>query len=488
MLSRTSRRRLKLGVASALAGLGLRTKASGKRPEAQQASALREVTALAWPIATGLLGDAAMGLVDAKLVGGLGAAALGGVGLGLTLTYLGYSFVFGLMRGVKVRTAYAVGRGTPEDGARYALAGAGMGLVVGLAMWALGRDIGWAFRLLGADAELREHGRAFFAAITWGAPGVFVMSALIQHRQGLGDARTPMVVGIAGNVVNALLAWSLIYGHFGLPALGVAGAGYATALTQTLQAAALIALLVRSRPSRAWSLPLARAAREVASLGVPTGLHFATEMLAFTTFTAILGSLGQVEIAAHQIALMVIRASFLPGVAVGEAASVLVGQALGRRDLSRADQATRASLAAAVAFMAACGAVFAVFGSNIARAFTGDASVARVATHLLWIAAAFQVLDAVNIVLRGALRGAKDVRVVAAIGIAVIWLCVPTAAFLLGRLAGWGAVGGWCGFVGETALASALLWLRFRRGAWRANYPAPGAETLASGKRALAAA
>jgi MATE family multidrug resistance protein len=210
-------------------------------------------------------------------------------------------------------------------------------------------------------------------------------------------------------------------------------------------------------------------------------------MIAFTTFTAILGSLGPTQIAAHQIALMVIRASFLPGVAVGEAASVLVEQALGRRDLAAADRAARASLVVGIAFMAACAVVFATTGSSIAHAFTPDLVVARVATHLLWIAAVFQVLDAVNIVLRGALRGAKDVRAVAALGIAIVWGCGPTSAFLLGRLAGRGAVGGWCGFVAVTVLASALFRLRWRRGAWRTEHR-PREDQTAVTERELAAA
>lgn len=466
--------RLKRRVALAARTLGL----GGGRPE-DHPSALRGVAALSGPIAAGLLGDAAMGLVDAKLVGSLGASALGGVGLGLTLMYLCYSTVFGLMRGVKVRTAFAAGRGAPEDGRRYALAGVWVGAALGVLVFALGRDLGWAFDLLGTGAALREQGVAFFAAVSWGAPAVFVMSALVQHRQGLGDARTPMVVGIAGNIVNAILAYALIHGRLGLPALGVRGAGLATALTQTLQAAALLALLLRSRESRASTLTLGQALKEVSSLGIPTGLHFAAEMLAFTTFTAILGSLGEVQIAAHQVALAVIRASFLPGIAVGEAASVLVGQALGRRNLAAADRATRAALTLAVAFMAGCALVFAIFGRWIASGFTTDPEVVRVATQLLWIAAIFQVLDAVNIVLRGALRGAKDVRMVATLGITIVWTCVPTAAFVLGRLAGWGAVGGWCGFVVETLLASVLFSLRWRRGDWRRGYehePAPPPE------------
>jgi MATE family multidrug resistance protein len=194
-------------------------------------------------------------------------------------------------------------------------------------------------------------------------------------------------------------------------------------------------------------------------------------MLAFATFTAVLGTLGTEQVAAHQIALSVIRTSFLPGAAVAEAASVLVGRALGRglgrRSLAEADRAAQAALLTAVSFMAACGVVFAVAGGAIARGFTSDARVAHSARVLLGIAAAFQVLDAMYMVLRGSLRGARDVRVPALIGVAVIWTFVPTAAIVLGRVVGWGAAGGWLGFVGETGLGTALLAWRWRRGAWR---------------------
>jgi MATE family multidrug resistance protein len=214
-------------------------------------------------------------------------------------------------------------------------------------------------------------------------------------------------------------------------------------------------------------LGLGDAVREVASLGIPTGVQFGSEMLAFATFTALLGTLGIDQVAAHQVALSVIRTSFLPGAAVAEACSVLVGKALGSGSIAGADRATRAALATAVTFMAGCGLVFALGGGVIARAFTEDPVVAGVSRRLLGIAAAFQVLDASYMVLRGALRGARDVRVPAFIGVTVVWICVPTAALLLGRLAGWGAAGGWLGFVGETTLGAALMSWRWRYGSWR---------------------
>jgi MATE family multidrug resistance protein len=318
---------------------------------------------------------------------------------------------------------------------------------------------------------------------------ICVISALVQYRQGLGDSRNPMIAGLLANVVNVFLAYGLIYGHFGLPALGVRGAGYGTAIAETVEALFLLWIAFRERPERASLLGTTQAAREVASLGVPTGVQFGMEMLAFSTFTAILGGIGAHEIAAHQVAMTIIRTSFLPGVAVSEAASVLVGRSLGERDLAKADAVTRTSIGLAAGFMTICGLVFAVFGGLIAAQFTSDPDVTRVVRRLLLVAALFQTLDAITIVLRGALRGAKDVRPVMIIGIGVAWVCIPGAAWFFGKHLGMGAVGGWFGFVAETTLASSLFWFRWTRGTWRARYvEAPAEATTSSREPAVATA
>ncbi|HQY62462.1 MAG TPA: MATE family efflux transporter [Polyangiaceae bacterium] len=461
-----------------------RPRGNGKRPTPSPSprgairarDAVRELLTLAWPIAAAMLGETALGLVDTKITGGLGASALGGVGLATTLMYALYAFAWGAMRAVKVRASHAIGEGAPNKGFAYARAGVLMGLVYGFGVAAVMRHPGPLLHLVGANDALLPYATDFLRALAFGAPATCASAALIQHRQGMGHVRLTMIVGIAANALNATLAVSLVYGKLGLPALGVAGAGYATAITKTSELALLGALLVRdearARRSAAKSRAIAPLAfgvalREVASLGAPTGLQFAGELLAFTTFTAVLGSLGAHEIAAHQIALSTIRVSFLPGIAVSEATSVLVGRALGERRVDRADAATRAGLGVAMAFMSLCGIGFAVFGGSLARFFSPDERVVVVATRLLWVASVFQLLDAANIVLRGALRGAKDVAGVAAIGLFATWAFIPTAAYVLGKRLELGALGGWLGFVAETAVSAGLFWWRWKRGSWR---------------------
>jgi MATE family multidrug resistance protein len=440
---------------------------------ARRPSTMTELLGLAWPIAAGMLGETALGLVDTKLVGGLGPEALGGVGMATMLLFLGYSMTFGLMRGVKVRAAYAFGAGHKENAIRYAQVGVIFGLGAGVFIWLICRDLGPVLGLLRVDPSLVPATRDYLAARSTGAVGTCAVAALIQYRQGIGDSRTPMIVGLAGNLLNALLAYALIYGKFGLPALGVKGAGYGTAITETLELLSLLALVAHEqRKAKAPTITVREAAREVAGLGGPTALHFGFEVLAFTTFTAILGSFGAAQMAAHQITMNTIRVSFLPGVAVAEAASVLVARALAKRRLDEADQVTRASLTLGIGFMSVCGVLFALFGASVAHAFSDDPQVVSVARQLFFAAAIFQTLDAVNIILRGALRGAKDVRWVAVVGTTIVWVTIPGAAFVLGRLLGWGAFGGWVGFIFETSLGAWMMWRRWSRGPWRRDFGA----------------
>ena len=454
----------------------LRTQTRGTAT--QPAGSIRSVVHLAWPIAAALLGDALLGLVDAKLVGKLGPVAIGGVGIGLTLMYVSHAPVFGLLRAVKIRTAFATGEGREAETYAYAVGGVLVGATAGFAVALAGRDVTALLQALDLPPALVRSGTTFVAAYSLGAPGLFVKSALIQHRQGLGDTRTPMLVGLGGNAVNAVLAYALIGGHLGLPALGLAGAGYATAVVHTL-GAIVLALSLFARWAKAQrqapKIRFARALREVMELGTPVGLHFFAETLALSSLAAILGRLGEVEIAAHQIGLAIIRASFLPGAAVGEAASILVSQSFGRRQPEMARRSTTAALWIATVFMAGCGVVFAVFGRSIAGAFADDPRVITTTAHLLMIGAVFQVLDAINLVLRGALRGAADVRVVALLGTAIVWISVPSMGYLLGDRLGWGAAGGWVGFIIETTLATLVFGWRWRRLLMRATR-SPGTE------------
>src|SRR5262249_633453 len=149
--------------------------------------------------------------------------------------------------------------------------------------------------------------------------------------------------------------------------------------------------------------------------------------------------------------------------------------ALGQRRLADADEAVKSALGMAVVFMALCGLLFGIAGGSVAALFSADAPVIAITRRLLLVAAVFQVLDAVSIVLKCALRGATDVRFVMIVGALAVWSFMPTSAYVFGKLAGLGALGGWLGFIAETTVVAAFLWRRWKRGSWRKHYELPDA-------------
>lgn len=445
----------------------------------------RGILQLSWPIATALLGDTLLGIVDTKLVAQLGPSALGGVGIGVILMWLFYMVVLGFMRGVKTCIAFALGRESQADGIRYAQVGIIVGAAVGVVVWICAGSILSLLQPLGIHSSLIPYAQDFFKARSYGAPATFALAALVEHRQASMDSRTPMFIGIAGNILNAFLAYGLIYGKWGFPVLGVAGAGYGTAIAEWFEFLVMLGLFwvwgVGRRQDRGGSrigmecpvtgsvqclrISWSQATYEVFSLGIPTAISFGFEMLGFAVFTTFVAGINSIEIAAHQIALTITRVSFLPGIAVGEAASVLVSRALGAGKPHDVRGVIHHSLAIAVAFMAFCGMCFFFFGKFFARFFTADDQVIRVVSQLLIIAAIYQVFDAMTIVWRGGLRGAKDVYVTTVLGILMIWLFLPTAGFFLAQKAHLGAVGAWYGFLAKTSISALLFgWRWYSKG------------------------
>jgi MATE family multidrug resistance protein len=201
---------------------------------------------------------------------------------------------------------------------------------------------------------------------------------------------------------------------------------------------------------------------------LPTGLQFLIEMGSFTLLTVMVSRYSEAHMAAHQITLQVIHFSFLPAVALGEACSVLVGQAVGAMREQLVRRVARLAMWTAGIYAGGWTLVFALAGRAISAGFTDDPELTRLTVQLLAIAAVFQVFDAANIIGRSALRGTGDVRFPAVVGVCLAWLLTPPSMWLLGYQLGLGAIGGWIGLCGELILGAAIFWWRLERENWRA--------------------
>jgi MATE family multidrug resistance protein len=205
---------------------------------------------------------------------------------------------------------------------------------------------------------------------------------------------------------------------------------------------------------------------ELWRIGLPTALQFMLEFGSFVLLAAMISSLSETQMAAHQIALQVCQFSFLPAYAVSEAASVLAGQAVGARRQELVLPVAHLCLRVAGAYTLVCSLVFVFCGRTIAAGFTSDPTLAAYAVHLLYVAAVFQTFDGANIVARCILRGVGDVRFAAVVGVLTAWAMTPPLAWLLGWRMGLGAFGGWLGLCGECIVGALIVWHRLQRRGW----------------------
>jgi MATE family multidrug resistance protein len=419
-----------------------------------------ELVRLAWPIAVSLLSYSAMTLVSTLFVGRLGASQLAGVGLGGIAAFGLVGFGFGVLRAVKVLVSQATGAGKHEDIPAQVAAGITVALGLGAVAVAVGRWLVGELPSFSADPGAGRAAAAYLATRNLGAPFALVAVALREARYGLGDSRSPLVSAVAANLTNIALDALFILGL----GLGVKGAGAAAAIGHVVEATLLI------RASRqtgfGWALLRVRHVAHSLRLGLPLGVQFTLEIGAFSVLVAVLARTGAVDLAAHQIALQVTHVSFLPALALGEAASILVGQAVGAGEDGLVRRVARRAVAIASVYTGVCGVGFLLGAAHIARLFTLDPAVRTVTTHLLWVAAAFQVFDGANAVARSVLRGTGDVRYSALIAATTSWLTLPPLSWWLGVHMGLGALGGWLALFVEITAGASLLWWRLERGHW----------------------
>jgi len=421
----------------------------------------RELLRLAWPITVSMLSFSTMTLASTAFVAQIGSDELAGVGLGGVVGFSLVCFGIGLLRGGKTLVSQAVGANRrdriPE------LVGAALALAVVLGALALvaGQLIAPLLASVSASPRAGAFAAEYLAIRSLGAPLILVYAALREASYGQGDSRTPMRASLAGNAVNIALDAVFILG-FGW---GVAGAALATIFGNVTE----LSLLAWPMREKLRGLRLRKAAvRDVWGQGLPNGLQFIMEVGSFLILTVLVARMSALDGAAHQMVLHLVNVSFLPAHALAEAAAVLVGQAVGANKDALVPAVAKRAFAIGAGYATFCLLAYVAVGGLITSAMSaGDAALAARATTLLHVSLAFIVADAANVIARGVLRGASDVRYAAVVGIATAWLTTPPLTWLLGVHWGLGAVGGWIGLALEIVVGACVFWYRVYRGGWR---------------------
>ena len=424
---------------------------------------LHELARLAWPIAVSTVSYSLMTVVDTVLIGHVGRAELAGVGLGGITAFVLLCFSFGLLQGAKVLVSQARGAGRHERARAYLGAAVATALVLGALTCIVGQVVAWYLPRLSASEAAGRAAATYLRIRLAGAPLVLLYVALREVRYAYGDAKSPMIASLLAQLVNVTLAIIAVR----VLGWGVAGAALATVLAHAVEAGTLAI----GEKDRTFGLTALRRARvlELLQVGLPTGIQFALEVSAFASLSITISLMSEAQMAAHQIALQVVHFSFLPAMAVAEASSVLIGEAVGADEDSFVPHISRLALTITGCYGVVWSVVLATLGRRLLHGFTPDEMVVTTGVRLLQVAAFFTLFDAANIVARCSLRGAGDVRYAAWVGVLVAWLFTPTFAWWLGVHLGWGALGGSIGLSFEIAVSAALLWHRLLRGGWRAS-------------------
>jgi len=432
--------------------------------------ALRRLLVLAGPVVVAELGWMAMGLVDTVMVGPLGPDAIGAVGLGSGLFMAVAIFGMGLLLGLDTLVSQAFGAGRPDECDRWLVHGLVLGTLVAVPLTGI---VFTGLALIdhaGLHPDVERLTVPYLRAVTWSLLPLLGYAALRRYLQGMGVVRPVTIALVSANLVNFVGNWALIYGHLGAPALGVAGAAWATCLARVYMVAVLVvAVVVHDRqagsPLRTAWRPIepSRLVR-VVRLGFPAAAQVTLEVGVFAAATALAGTLDPVSLASHQIALNIAAFVFMVPLGMASASAVVVGHAVGRGDGHGAGVAGWTALALISAFMLVVAAMFVSAPHRLLAVFTDNPAVVATATTLLWIAAVFQLFDGLQAVATGVLRGIGDTRTPMLWNLAGHWMLGLPVGYLLCFSAGWGVKGLWVGLsVGLTSVGILLVSVWARR-------------------------
>jgi putative MATE family efflux protein len=421
---------------------------------------------LALPVTVSSLLQRTEGIVAVFLVGGLGAIPIAAVGLGQLLAFIATTLVSGLSVGTNVIIAQLWGARRHEEAGQAARHFLWLSVLVSFGLLTLGLTLNrLVMELLGAQSEVITLALPYSTLIFLVIPFTVFLQVLSSILQGTGDTKTPMYAMIAVNLLHIAVAYPLIYGRWGFPALGVKGAAVAVGFAEAIGSWYLFSrcrLILRG--SKRLRLDLVRTIWQV---GAPVSGERIVQQAGILLYTKIVLIYGTVSYAAHQVGLSIESLSFLPGYGFAIAAATMVGQSIGAGKYTRAKLENWEANRMATFVMSGMGIVFFFFPYVLLRAFTSDEAVIELGTVFLKIVALLQIPLALTMVLAGSLRGAGDTRFIMIATMVGMWGVRIPIAFVAGYWLTMGVFYVWLAMIADWTLRMVLMLWRYRSERWK---------------------
>jgi MATE family multidrug resistance protein len=431
------------------------------------------VNRLAWPVILENLFQTLLGVVDMLMVSRLGSDAIAGVGTATQVMFVVNATFAAITVGTTVLVARFTGAGQPDEANRVAKQSLLLGVMISAVVMLLGHfSAEPVVRLMGAEPQVVTLGGGYLRIVSQTAIFLVTMFVAGGALRGAGDTRTPMLVTGFINLVNAVASYVLIFGHLGLPALGVDGSAWGAGVARAAGTAIMLVVLLRGRRRvsiagrEGWGFHPDLIQR-VLRLGIPSmfeQLLLSGGMLLYSVITI---SLGTTVYATQRITFNALSISFLPGFGFAMAATALTGQSLGAKQPDVAERATWYAVRVAAIWMSSMGLMLILAGQPIMRLFSQDPEIVVLGAAALRVIALSQPFQAFGQVLAGGLRGAGDTRFPMGVTFAGIWLVRLPLGYLMGPLLGYGLPGVYVSNVLDAFVRAGACFLRYRTGRWR---------------------
>lgn len=426
----------------------------------------RETVALALPVMVARAGSLVMITVNTVQVGRAGVDELAYFALGAVPQVFVMMIGLGALIGTSVLVSQADGAGRPEECGPIWRSAIQLSVVMGLiasAICAFGHHL---FIALGQSAELSAGAGRVLQAATWQMPAHFIGIATTFYLESIKRPQIGMIAMLVANIVNALVGWVLIYGHWGFEAMGAEGAVYATGVARWIVAggtvgyALLMADHARYRARGAFFMPWAASAT-LRRLGLPFGVAQGVETLSFQAMIVFAGWLGPVALGGYQIAMNMVVIVFMTAIGLATATGVRVGNAVGYGSTIDRDRAGLIGIGLTIAAMSVFSALFLLEGETIIGLYTNDAGLIAACLPVVLVASLMLIFDGLQTVLVAAVRGAGDAWMPTAMQTIAFWGAMTPVGYWLAFPQGYGAPGLMAGAAVGVVVASLLLAFRF---------------------------
>lgn len=432
------------------------------------------IKSITWPAFIELVMSTLFGMVNMIMVGWLSSAAISSVGL----TNQPFMLLLAVFAAVNVGTttlvAWNIGAGRVEKLGSITRQILIVNTILGIIMSAIGVVFANKIVLfMGANADTVKDATLYFQIVASGLVFQAVTMGITASLRGAGETKLPMLYNIGSNLLNVLGNYVLIYGKFGFPEWGVAGAAASTTISRLIACLAGLYIIYVSRKSKIHISIKAKykmdfdIMKKVFSIGLPAALEQFVLQSGLILFARTVSGLGTIDFAAHQIALNISGLSFAPSMAFGVAATTLVGQSLGANDMDKAKK--YADVIHHISVLVACfvGLMYFLFSYQMSRLYTQDLAVAAMSGITLKIMALAQPGQSTQLSLAGALRGAGDTMYPLYASIFGIWIFRVFVAYIFVTVFHWGLIGAWSALVLDQYTRAAIIYFRYRSGKWK---------------------